>query len=229
MSSLNSKIPIIYEDNHLLIVHKPANVPVVADESKDADLLSILKADIKVRHNKPGNVYLGLVHRLDRPVSGLMVFARTSKAASRLSDQFRQKRVVKVYEALISGPAPESGAFTDRIRKNAMKRRAVDASDHPDGKEARLRYRLLNGNGSVSWIEIELESGRYHQIRYQCAHHLHPVIGDLKYWGIIPPGWPIDRFGIALASTRLRFDHPTREETMDFQIRPIWERYLRDR
>ena len=137
MEDMNQKINIIYEDNHVLVVEKPINIPVQADSSHDLDFLSILKQDVKKRYQKPGNVYLGLVHRLDRPVGGIMVFAKTSKAASRLSEQVRNHQFQKQYYAIVLGKIEEKGHLEDYLIKNEQKN---IVTVNPKGKKAILDF-----------------------------------------------------------------------------------------
>ena len=174
------KINIIYEDNHLLVVEKPVNMPVCEDESRDLDLLSVLKNYIKEKYHKPGNVYLGLVHRLDRPVGGVMVFAKTSKAASRLSKQVAEHELKKTYLAVVCGKVPESDNFFDYLIKD-KKRNISYVTDKVHGKEARLSYRRLDYKDNYSLVEIYLETGRSHQIRVQFSSRGYPLVGDFKY------------------------------------------------
>ena len=160
------KINVLYEDNHLLVVEKPINMPVCEDESRDKDLLSLLKEYIKKKYNKPGEVYLGLVHRLDRPVGGVMVFARTSKAASRLSKQVMERELDKIYLAVVCGKVNDKGEFFDYLVKDTKKNMSF-VTDKIHGKEARLRYKRLAYKDGFSLVEVYLETGRSHQIRVQ--------------------------------------------------------------
>jgi 23S rRNA pseudouridine1911/1915/1917 synthase len=219
-SSKNSKHPIdiLYEDNHLLIVVKPPNLPTQADESGDPDLLSLLKEDLKVRYQKPGNVYLGLVHRLDRPVGGVMVFAKTSKAASRLSDQVRTRKIRKTYVAVVHGTTAQANArLTHILAKNAKTNMvSVVGMDHPDGKEAVLDYSVLGSKDGLSLVKIDLLTGRPHQIRVQFAAIGCPLFGDQRYGQAFSlPGQQI-----ALWATRLVFEHPTTQEALTFRCPP---------
>ena len=157
-------INIIYEDNHLLVVEKPINVPVQGDKSGDEDLLTMLKKYLKEKYNKPGDVYLGLVHRLDRPVGGVMVFAKTSKAAKRLSKQVQKHEMKKIYMAVIEGKVSDSGTFIDKLKKDE-KTNITKVSD--DGKEAELSYDLIGFINNLSLVRINLKTGRSHQIRVQ--------------------------------------------------------------
>ena len=208
-------INIIYEDNHLLVVEKPINVPVQADKSGDEDLLTMLKKYLKEKYNKPGEVYLGLVHRLDRPVGGVMVFAKTSKAASRLSKQVQKHEFKKIYMAVIEGKVSESGTFKDKLKKDE-KTNITRVSE--DGKEAELSYSLIGFINNLSLVRISLKTGRSHQIRVQFASRKIPLYGDQKY----NPNAVKDQ--IALFASRLEFKHPVTKEVMSFEL-PLPERY----
>ncbi len=210
MDVMNQKINIIYEDNHLLVVEKPINIPVQADESHDLDLLTMLKADLKRRYQKPGNVYLGLVHRLDRPVGGIMVFAKTSKAASRLSEQVRTHQLKKEYYAVVLGKIEEKGHLEDYLLKNEKKN---IVTVHPQGKQAILDFTRLQYQKDMSLVKIQLKTGRSHQIRVQFSHHGYPLFGDQKYSKQAKPGQQI-----ALFSHAITFQHPTTKEIMHFSL-----------
>lgn len=204
----------VYEDNHLLVVEKRPNVPVQEDVSGDPDLLNVLKEYIKVKYNKPGNVFLGLVHRLDRPASGLMVFARTSKAASRLSDQFRRKAVEKTYRAVVVGNPPDQANLVDHLWKDSSKNMvSVVPASQKEGKRSELRLRTLTRSNGLALIEIELITGRSHQIRVQCSHAGFPLWGDYKYGDRNQP----QNRNLALLSFGLAFDHPTQKERLSFK------------
>lgn len=212
------RVKILYEDNHLLAVEKPVNVPSQKDESNDEDILTYLKEDIKIRCNKPGNVYLGLVHRLDRPVGGAMVFARTSKAASRLSEQIRTREFQKVYLAVVHGRLK---AATGRLRHFLLKNgstntvTAVDAS-REGAKEALLDYTVLGSVNNLSLVRINLHTGRSHQIRVQFSSIGHPLYGDQKYGAHLnKPGQQL-----ALWSTEIVCKHPTLQSDMTFTSYP---------
>ena len=200
-------INVLYEDNHLLCVEKPANVPVCEDESKDDDLLSMAKRYIKDKYDKPGNVWLGLVHRLDRPVGGVIVFARTSKAASRLSESVRTHQLGKEYYAILDGvPKQPQGTLTDYLRKDArtITTRVTDA-EH--GKKSTLRYETVAVRDGKTLVRVQLETGRSHQIRVQFASLNLPLVNDQRYHPH-PSRGPI-----ALYACRLRIPHPiSREE-----------------
>lgn len=203
-------INVIYEDNHLLVVEKPINIPTQEDNTKDKDLLTILKEYIKEKYNKPGNVYLGLVHRLDRPVGGIMVFARTSKAASRLSEQVRNKTFKKTYNAVVIGNIENTGKLKDNLLKDE-KRNIVKIDKN--GKEAILNFKKLNYKNNMSLVEINLKTGRSHQIRVQMAHHGYPLFGDQKYNKTAKVGEQI-----ALFAKKIEFIHPTTNELLTFEL-----------
>lgn len=203
-------INIIYEDNHLIVVEKPINIPTQEDNTKDKDLLTILKEYIKEKYNKPGNVYLGLVHRLDRPVGGIMVFARTSKAASRLSEQVRNKTFKKTYNAVAIGNIEDTGKLKDYLLKDE-KRNIVKVDEK--GKEAILNFKKLNFKDNMSLVEINLETGRSHQIRVQMSHHGYPLFGDQKYNKTAKVGEQI-----ALFAKKIEFVHPTTNELLTFEL-----------
>lgn len=212
------KIEILYEDNHLLVVEKPVNVPVQRDSSKDDNLLDMLKRDLKVRYHKPGNVYLGLVHRLDRPVGGAMVFAKTSKAASRLSDALRRRTLDRTYLAVVRGtPSPECGMLEHYLIKDNRRNQVSSVAATVSGaKKAILQYRLLAKAKGLSLLEIELYTGRPHQIRVQLATVGCPLYGDQKY------GQKLNQPGqqIALWAHSLEFDHPTKREAVKVKSSP---------
>lgn len=206
-------LPILFEDNHLLVVDKPAGIPVQADGRASDDLLSRLKAYIKRKHGKPGEVWLGLVHRLDQPVSGVMVFARTSKAASRLSEQIRQHQMRKTYRATLTGRLDiHEGTLRHYLWKDE-KTNTVKVYDKPgrDAKESILHYRVVAEVKGDSVVEIELVTGRPHQIRAQFAHIGHPLRGDGKYG-------KSDGSDLALRAIRLGLFHPVTKEWMEFGV-----------
>ncbi|NLY91992.1 MAG: RluA family pseudouridine synthase [Firmicutes bacterium] len=211
------KIPILYEDNHLLVVEKPVNLPTQADSSGDPDLLSILKHDLKTRYQKPGQVYLGLVHRLDRPVGGVMVFAKTSKAASRLAEQLRTGGFKKTYLAVVHGKLEIKGHLEHFLAKDkaANMVRVVSPAD-TSGKKAVLTYEVLAEKEGLSLVRVHLLTGRSHQIRVQFSAIGHPLYGDQKYGpSLNKPGQQI-----ALWSHRILFLHPTKKEEMSFTSSP---------
>ena len=222
---MDIKNDIIFEDNHILLVNKKANMPSQADISDDLDLLSLLKTYIKKRDKKSGNVYLGLVHRIDRPVSGLMIFAKTSKAASRLSDQIRKKELKKTYLTLVEGcPLKQK----DRLRhflikdKRKNKVRAFNKAQEAS-KEAILEYSVKKIFNGKTLLQINLITGRSHQIRCQLSAIGHPIYGDLKYGFDRKRKWNIKENGIALFSSELKFIHPTLKTECLFRKEPSWQ------
>ena len=206
------KINIIFEDNHLLVVEKPINIPVCEDESRNEDLLSILKEYIKNKYNKPGNVYLGLVHRLDRPVGGVMVFAKTSKAASRLSKQVLEHKLNKTYVAITCGKIPISGQLHDYLVKDSKKNQSY-VTDKEHGKEAKLQFERLDYKDGLSLVLVHLETGRSHQIRVQFSSRGFPLIGDAKY-NRNHDG----KTNISLFAKKLGFFHPITQEYLEFEL-----------
>ena len=205
------KLNIVYEDNHLLVVEKPSNIPVQEDSSKDIDMLTILKEYRKVNENKPGEAFIGLVHRLDRPVSGIMVFAKTSKAASRLSDQISQNNFHKTYLAVIEGTLPPQGKFEDYLIKNEKENKSY-VTTKEKGKYSCLEYQVLSTKDNLSLVEINLITGRSHQIRLQFSSRNHPLIGDSKY------GNNPNNIDIALFAKSITFNHPTTKEELTFTL-----------
>lgn len=205
-------INILYEDNHVLVVNKPINMLVQADDTHDVDLLTLLKDDLKERYHKPGNVYLGLVHRLDRPVGGVMVFAKTSKSASRLSEQVRQRDLEKVYFAVVCGHLEKKGRMVDFLWKDEKRNYVtVDKS----GKESILDYEVIAFVDGYSLVKIFLKTGRSHQIRVQFASRNHALYGDQKYNIHSKVGEQI-----ALFATSLSFYHPITKEKLTFTQDP---------
>jgi len=202
---------IIYEDNHLLVVEKPVNVPMQEDESKDSDLLSQCKAYLKEKYHKPGNVFCGLVHRLDRPVGGVAVFAKTSKAASRLSESIRTDAFTKVYQAVIVGRLPEETTLIDYLTKDE-KTNMTKVTNKDQGKYSELRYEKLRSMDDLSLIKIHLITGRSHQIRVQFASRQCPLWGDARYNPTSKPGQQL-----ALWATSLSFPHPITQEIVTFK------------
>lgn len=204
---------IIYEDNHLLVVNKLPGQLVQGDQTGRTTLLEEGKAWLKEKYNKPGNVFLGLVHRLDRPASGVVVLARTTKAASRLSEEIRSRRPRKTYWAQVAGEVPPQGQFVDQLERHEFNSRVVAA---PAGKEARLSYKRLNYAKGVSFVEIALETGRHHQIRVQFGSRGFPILGDRRYGSTQAFG--VD--AIALHAREMIILHPTQREEMSFVAEP---------
>lgn len=211
-------IKILYEDNHILVVVKPQNIPSQADETKDPDMLTILKQYIKETYNKPGDAFLGLVHRLDRPTGGVMVFAKTSKAAMRLAESMKNGDFEKIYLAVVyDTPREKQGVLVNYLKKDTVNNivRAVPAVE--DGaKYAELTYKVLQSLGKISLVGIKLATGRSHQIRVQFSTMGNPIVGDLRYGGNRPKA----QCNLALWASELRFKHPVLEETMVFKVYP---------
>jgi len=205
------QMKIIYEDNHLLVVEKPVNMPMQEDESKDKDLLSQCKAYLKEKYHKPGNVYCGLVHRLDRPVGGVAVFAKTSKAASRLSESIRTDAFSKIYQAIVVGELPMETTLTDYLVKDE-KTNTTTVTSKDKGKYCELSYEKIRSIESLTLIRIKLITGRSHQIRVQFSSRSCPLWGDARYNKDSKPGQQL-----ALWATSLSFPHPITHETVTFK------------
>ncbi len=212
---------IIYEDNHLLVVIKPQNVPTQSDSSNDQDMLTMAKAYIKGKYNKPGNVYVGLVHRLDRPTGGVMVFAKTSKAASRLTEQIVNGEMRKKYLAVTVGtPKQSQGKLVNYLLKNDKTNTVSVVPQATTGaKYACLTYNVLDYNNKVALLDVDLETGRSHQIRVQLKHIGCPIYGDVRYGG----NTMAKGHNLALWAYSLRFKHPTTGQIMNFKVYPPTE------
>ena len=207
-------VKVIYEDNHLLVVQKPVNILSQGDNTNDDDMVNFLKKYLKEKYNKPGNVFVGLVHRLDRPVGGCMVFAKTSKAASRLSEQVRNKTFKKTYRAVIHGNMnKKSDDLLDYLYKNKKTNMvSVVSKNTKEAKDAKLSYETLDSQKGFSLVEIDLQTGRPHQIRVQFSSRKHPLFGDQRY------GQKLNKVGqqIALWSYKIEINHPITKEKMEF-------------
>lgn len=211
---------ILYEDNHILVVAKPPGMPSQGGRSAVPDLVGWLKRDLALRHGKPGEAFLGLVHRLDQPVSGLMVFAKTSKAASRLSLAFRDRKVSKLYLAIVMGEPPaDRGEFCDKLSRREVGGK-VRLSDEADAYEARLGWQVLSrsGEGEEALLLVDLMTGRRHQIRVQLSGHGLPILGDRRYGLLDSRDQAVPT--IALHACGLTFPHPVRPEIMSFRLAP---------
>ena len=209
---MTPSFPILYEDNHLLVVEKPVNVPVQADVTGDDDLLSMCRRYIKEAYNKPGEAFVALVHRLDRPVGGVMVFARTSKAAARLTAQFKGHTAKKRYAAVVEGCPPAGKRLVDYLLKDERTHSSAVVPEGTEGaKRAELRYQKLAECGGRALLDIELFTGRPHQIRVQLAHDGYPILGDQRYNPAAKPGTQICLWAYALT-----IQHPTLGEEMTF-------------
>ncbi len=221
-------IKILYEDNHLLGVLKPGGVLVQGDSTGDVTLLDMGKSYIKDKYNKPGKVFLGLVHRLDRPVSGVVLFGRTSKAASRLTNEFRLRQVEKIYFAVVLGRvAEDSGelvAYIERIRKSSR----IATSESEGAKEAVMSFRVLGRKPGLTLLELRPRTGRHHQVRLQLADMGYPVVGDMKYGA----SEPLTDKTIALHAGSLSVKHPTKDVTVYLAAPPPnkfpWKKFKSD-
>ncbi len=212
------QLKVIYEDNHIIVVEKPVNIPSQADKTEDEDLLSIVKQYIKDKYQKPGNVYLGLVHRLDRPVGGVMVFAKTSKAAARLSNQVREKQFAKTYLTIVNGKMEQNqGTLEDYLWKDERNNKSkVVEKEKKKSKLAILDYEVLKYDKelNLSVLKIHLHTGRHHQIRVQLSSRNHSIYGDQKYGG---RGHGKQ---IALWAYELQIFHPITNEKLVFYSIP---------
>lgn len=199
----NPDLPILFEDNHLLAIQKPIGVLSQEDHTGSADVVNLCKEYLKREYDKPGNVYLGLLHRLDKPVSGVMLLAKTSKSASRLSEQIRKRKVKKTYLVVVDGDAPENGYLSHHLLKNESTNTVSVVPGKTKGaKEALLTFQKIASAGGKSLLKISLITGRAHQIRVQLAEHGYPIIGDHKYGSDKQPD-------IALHAHEFIFEHPT--------------------
>jgi 23S rRNA pseudouridine1911/1915/1917 synthase len=241
---MNPLPDVLYEDNHLLVLSKPAGLPTMGTPGDRPTLLALAKEYVKHRYHKPGNVYLGVMSRLDAPVTGVVLLARTSKAAARLTEQFRGHTVEKTYWAVVEGVVePATGQLLDWLGHDERHRRMhVVGPTLPGAREARLSYRLLRligahvaqppsavpgrggtaERGCATLLEIRLETGRKHQIRLQLAHHGHPILGDRKYGSRVPFA-----AGIALHARCLVISHPTTGARLEFEapLPEAWRRF----
>ena len=215
-----NNLNILYEDNHIIVVEKIINIPSQADSSKDLDMVTLIKQYLKEKYNKPGNVYLGLVHRLDRPVGGIMVFAKTSKAAARLTESIKNHELKKKYYAVVRGYLKEKKkVLKDYIIKDKNNNAVIDRN----GKYAELAYTVLKEKDNLSLVDIDLLTGRHHQIRIQFKNINHPLYGDQRY-GIK------DKKQIALYAYNLEFIHPVKKTKMKFKLNPtnsFWDKWLK--
>lgn len=210
-------LKVIYEDNQVIVVIKPQNIPVQADSSEDVDLLSLVKEYVKVKYDKPGDAYIGLVHRLDRPTGGVMVFARTSKAASRLSESIRNGEMSKKYFAVVVGePKEKAGKLVHYLKKNPTNNTVMIVPQVTEGaKRAELDYRVLDTQKGLSLVDIDLITGRSHQARVQMASLRTPIFGDQRY-----AGEQLIKGNLALWAVTVKFEHPVSHEKMVFTVYP---------
>lgn len=216
---ISGQLTRLYEDNHCLAVFKPSGLLTVGDRTGDTALVDLVRDYLRKKYHKPGNVFVGVVHRLDRPVAGVVLFARTSKAAARLSEQFRNGRVEKFYQALVEGRvAASQGELVDRLIKNRRTNvvRRTDQSEK-EARECSLSFRRLKTLKDATLLEIRPQTGRSHQIRVQLAAAGHPIVGDRKYGSKCQ--FPN---GIALCAVRLTFEHPVRKEPITVVASVPW-------
>lgn len=222
----NMKLNVLYEDNHLIVVEKPAGMLVQGDKTGDPCLMDEVKKYLKEKYKKPGNVFLGLVHRLDRPVGGVVLFAKTSKGASRLSAQFRERAVEKYYYAVVLGKMKEvNGTIVSFLKKDENKN-IVEVFDREvvGAKQAELFWEVEKAGAKNTLLKIKLGTGRAHQIRAQLASVGYPVLGDVKYGA----DEPLPDKSIALFSASLTFLSATggKSETIELPWPKVWEKYL---
>lgn len=212
-------------DEALLVVNKPPGLLSQADRTGDPDVLSMGKSWLQEERGEPADVYLGLVHRLDRPTSGLMVLARTPLAARHLSRQFRGRTVSKRYLALVEGTATGIGTCIDYLVKDGRHVRVV-SSEHPSGQRAELTWQSLAQSEGLSLLQVRLQTGRRHQIRVQLAHRGHPIVGDMRYGATRE----LDGRNLALHAYQLALEHPIDEVGMRWTVRPpdVWDAVLDD-
>jgi 23S rRNA pseudouridine1911/1915/1917 synthase len=214
---------ILYEDNHCLAIAKPSGCVSAHFQGREETLDRAVKAYLKAKYQKPGNVFLGVVHRLDKPVSGVLLFARTSKSAARLSEQFREGTVEKTYWAIVEGAVARSaGSFEDwLLRDRAARRVDVVEPRTPRAKQSLLHYQKRGEHQGLSWLEVRPQTGRTHQLRVQLAHHGYPIFGDAKYGSI-----HLFEEGIGLHGRSLTFLHPIRYEpiTLTAELPALWLR-----
>ena len=211
------ELTVLHEDNHIIVVLKPQGVPTCGDESGDDSLLEQVRRYIKETYNKPGNVYVGLIHRLDRPTGGVMVFAKTSKAASRLAEQMRSGDFEKRYLAVLAGvPKEPQAKLVNYLKKNAVNNMVYVCPPTTDGaKMASLEYFVKEEKGGCALVEVKLHTGRTHQIRVQMANIGAPVYGDMRYGGE-----NAKKGNLALWAYSLTFTHPVTKERLRFMAGP---------
>jgi 23S rRNA pseudouridine1911/1915/1917 synthase len=219
---MTASLSILYEDNHCLAIDKASGAVSAHFQGREETLDRLVKAFLKEKHQKPGNVFLGVVHRLDRPVSGVLLFAKTSKAAARLTAQFREGTVEKVYWAIVEGNlAATAGTLEDWLRKDHLTGRVEIVEPlTPQARQALLHFQRRGEHGGLTWLEIRPQTGRRHQLRAQLAHHGHPVFGDKRYGASRTFG-----NAIALHARQLTFLHPIRHEpiTLTADLPPLWK------
>ena len=214
---MKNNLEVLYEDNHIIVVVKPINILSQSDNTKDIDMLNIIKNYIKEKYNKPGNVYLGLVHRLDRPTGGVMVFARTSKSASRLSKQIKEGSLKKTYLAVVPNFNLKKGTFIDYLEKDKNNNSIITSKEK--GKYAKLNFETITKKNNNALVKIDLLTGRHHQIRVQFSSRGYPLYGDQRYG-------KMDKKQLALFAYKLEFLHPVTKEKMVFKKEPNYGVFL---
>ena len=215
---------VIYDDNQIVVVIKPQNIPTQADESGDKDVLSLVKEFVKEKYNKPGEAFVGLVHRLDRPTGGVLVFARNSKSAGRLSKQMQDGDIEKVYYAVVKGHLKKPVARLEHylVKDHAQNKVSLATMGQKDARLAVLDYEVLAEKEGLSLVKVRLETGRSHQIRVQFSEIGNPIYGDGKYGA---PDGEKQTVNLALWASGLEFKHPTLDQTMVFKVNPPEENY----
>ena len=233
LETTNMKLDILYEDNHLIAVFKPVGVLTQADKSGSLNLMDKVKAYLKEKYRKPGNVFLGLLHRLDRPVSGIVLFAKTSKGASRLSEQFRNNKVEKIYHAIVFGKLKErEGRLINFIKKDKKTNKAIIYINKKEGSQrAELNYEVISSNNKYSFLKIKPKTGKFHQIRAQLSEISHPILGDIKYGALLA----LPDKSIALCATSLSFETPTKpsfakategKKEISIPVPAFWKKFI---
>lgn len=209
---------VIYEDNHVIVVIKPQNIPSQGDVSGDKDMINLVRDYLREKYNKPGNVYVGLVHRLDRPTGGVMVFAKTSKAAARLTEQIKNGIMQKFYYAVVEGtPKKQTDKLSNYLKKNTQNNMVTVVNvGVEDAKMAELEYETVETVQNYSLIKVKLITGRSHQIRVQMKHIGNPLVGDMRY----NPHFKESKCNMALWASELKFVHPTTKENLTFKVFP---------
>jgi 23S rRNA pseudouridine1911/1915/1917 synthase len=210
-----TQLKVIYEDNHIIAVYKPSGILVQGDSSGDITLIDVVRKYLAINYNKSGNVYLGLVHRLDKPASGLVIFAKTSKGASRLSKQFREHSIIKIYYAMVEGKM-KSG-IEQTLKSYLIRDKDITkvVKHLPESKYAELTYQCIKSDGKNSLLEVQLVTGRKHQIRSQLSAIGYPIIGDIKYGAKSQLG---NKDAIALICKSISFTHPTKKEPITLRV-----------